>query len=1048
MNRLYIGTLLSWADRIIALVRAGDFLEGIELATSFYNGSYTQKVVGLPEDEQARKKLVGDRLKELLDASLNYTFSSTRTYDGMVDDFVGNGTVMFHDLANGCIKACLSMNSLDYLFDVAYDQFAENNVRGVFLEVLAPMILQDKMHDIPPAVMKDLVDHCCSKHMLAELEQIIWHVDPQCLDIDQIVSVCHREGLYEAMIYVWNRSMDDYVSPVVEMLKVVKHVLKDESTRIVVPQFDYHGDRTRMDSMGSMRTMEPVPENEPRKNAEKLFDYFRHVLRGRTYPDGLPMPSSKANEARSAVYSFVFSGRCAVWPRVGGKLVLTVDDDDDQVSEPTYPYLRLLLRFNTKKFLEALEVAFEDPWLNGGDDILTSTVVDDDLQGKVISRQIIVNTLLDVLGSGLSGTGLMLPPPRPKQSISTSTVLSNSNQGPTPPPPMSRNEDHDSLIQLYIFIASNLHKYTTFIFLPLTTLHNILIRLAEANDPDTRHERQAAVQSLLSVYKPKDPDQMILYYEDAGFWQVLEDVYRRERKYGKLVEANLKDDERRDKVFDCVFRLLDERSELSSKKRDEVKTVFMVRISQFVEIDGEKSAQVVEMFFNGKHEEAIRRLEEDAQEFENDDESRDAVNKRVFLYLRGLLEPFDDQDDSMKQLYAPPKIPSVDPNLHERYIELMCRFDPSGVYDYLNTKLIDNVNLNHILKSCEEYGVIDAVVWIMEKSGDTQGALDKMLAVAKEKMTMVLNLVRDHNDQDTVWTFEEQSVLSSCLVGLSGVLRVGIRLCENSSRSIPEDAYEQVESLWFQLLDSYVESSIEMHNALRASVIPQGLYHHIVFSFKSFVQTILTHLLQSTSPQKQGTLPRLLSRLIDSQARCASTFADFRDIFKSILDTYKYEGKLLEMTNRLFERDLFAGVNEMVKGKGKGWKPRRGACEECGQAILDLSLMHQPLAWGLDDEDDDEDQVEKESKSQGSEEEDKEKKDEGKEPDQETTTTTTTATPEEKDVVVFHCGHVYHKRCLEPKLKNSTDWRCILCHSPEQELDTPKKQDKGKERAT
>ncbi|KAI8145911.1 Golgi CORVET complex core vacuolar protein 8-domain-containing protein [Fennellomyces sp. T-0311] len=1053
LNKLYIGALLSWADRIIALVRAGDFLEGIELATLFYNGRYTQTVVGLPEDEMARKHMVGEKLKELLDASLNYTFSSSRTYDGMADESTNGGAVLFKDLAAGCVKACLSMNNLEYLFDTAYDRFAESDVRGVFLEVLEPYILQDKVSDIPPAVMKDLVQHYCSKRMLTQLEQIIWHVNPQCLDIDQIVSVCHREGLYEAMMYVWNRSMDDYVSPVVEMLKVIRHVIKDESTRLVVPQFtNYYqnGDRTRLTSAESTRTMDMIidePEDltsVPRRNAEKLFEYFKLILTGRTFPDGLSMTTAKANEARSAVYSFVFSGRCVVWPRKGGTLVLTADDED-HMTEPTYPYLRLLLRFNTKKFLEALEIAFEDPWLNGGDDILTSTL-EEDMQGKVISRQIIVNTLLDVMGGGHAGNGLPMPPPRPKQSISTSTVQSFSNRESSPTNAAADSEG-ESVVQLYMFIAANLHKYTTFILLPPTTLHNILVRLSEDQDPDTRQERQAAVQNLLTVFKPINPDLMVAYYEDAGFWQVLESVYQREKKYGKLVEANLKDDERRTEVFDTVYRLLDDRSDLNEKKRNEVKSVFMIRISQFVEIDGQKSAEIVEVFFNGKHEEAVRRLEED-QEFD-DEEHHDTADQRVFLYLRGLLEPSTAADDeksiATSRVYAPPVIPNVSTSLHERYLELMCRFDPSGVYDYLNTKLVNDVNLDAVLKCCEQYEVIDAVVWIMEKSGNTQAALEKMLSVAKEKVEMILQMIRDHARADSVWTFEEQGIVSSCLIGLNGVLRVGTRLCENSSNShSAADEYDDhVESLWFRLLDSYVESSIEVLNALAATTIPQGLQQHIVSSFKSFVQSILTHLLLSTSPQV--SLPRLLSRLIESQARGENTFADFRDIFRSMLDTYKYEGKLLEMTNRLFDRDLFKGVEDMVRGKGRGWRPRRGVCDICGDGVLDISLLDQPFAWDLENEEN---------------------------PDDESTVKV------DKDVVVFRCSHAYHRRCLETSRQAGAEgkWQCVVCHHGETSKEDkqqqrpledpqddeedeppkesqpppplPKKEGKGKERAT
>ncbi|CAO0802322.1 unnamed protein product [Mucor circinelloides] len=1066
MNQIYMGTLLSWKDRILALGQAGDLLETIELATSFYNGIGIQTVIGLPEEEKARKALVGESLMEILIASLNYTFSSKRTYEGMGDEVAGGETIVFRNLAQGCVEACLSMNNTAFLFDTVYERFAENNVKGIFLEVLEPCIVEDRVPDVPPSIMKDLVDHYSKKRLLDELEQVIWHVNPRNLDIDQIVSMCHREGMYEAMMYVWNKSMHDYVSPVVEMLKVVRSVLRDEASS---------------DNQQNVHN---------RQHSEKLFDYLKLILTGKSFPEGSTiLASDEASDARSAVYSFVFSGRCVVWPPVGGKLVLTADDDEG-FSEPTYPYLRLLLRFNTKKFLEAMEVAFEDPWLNGGEDILSSKF-EDEVPGKVISRQIIVNTLLDVMGGGLTGNGLPLPPPRPKQSISGSTVQSFSTNRQTPShlhinvPSSSSSAfsdhhgystydyvSHENIILLYMFIASNLHMYTTFILLPPKTLHKVLVRLAQDHDPNTRIDREKAVQNLLTVYTPGNQEQIVGLYEDAGFWKVLEDVYRRDKKYGKLVEAYLKDDERREDVFDCVQKLLSS-SDLSNRQKEEVKRVFMIRISQFVEIDGQKAANIVEHFMQGDHADAIRRLEED-QEFD-DDEYHATADKRLFSYLRGLLEPYEEQDeqDEMNQnqvhqgLIKETHIPQVDGSIQERYIELMCRFDPSGVFNYFNTKLNDTISLDKVRKSCEKYGVMDAVVWIMEKSGNTQGALEKMLDVAKDKNAAILKILKDHVNADTPWTFEEQSTINSCLIGLNGVLRVSTRLCESSSLStattyqteldddtIPELSQDSstgddndddfvhndlVETLWFRLLDAYFEGSIDIYNSLGVDThnnVPVEVRQLITTAYKSFVQSILTSLLLSTSPQV--SLPRLLLKLIHSQARGETTFADFRDIFLSMLDTYKYEGKLLEMTNRLFDRDLFGSLQDMVTKRGKGWRPSRAVCEICGVNILDLSLLQPDLAWGFDDE------MGQKYKQEG-EQEEEEKEEEEKEHGQ-------------KRYVLFHCGHGFHTECLERQL--GTNQECIVCQhgnpqakpilppiSTDENLSLTSKTSKGKEKA-
>ncbi|KAM3583331.1 hypothetical protein VKS41_004245 [Umbelopsis sp. WA50703] len=1086
VDHVYIGTLLSWADRIIALVQSGDFLEGIALATSFYMGKSTQTVLGLPEDQQARHQMVGDKLLELLEASLNYTFSSTRTYEGMVDESSGGGSVLFHDLALGCTEACIRMNNIDFLFDVAYERFADVGVEGVFLQVLEPYILENELYDIPPAVMKDLVAHFSQKRLFSRLEKIIWHVNPQCLDIDQVISTCQKEGLYNAMIYVWNRSMNDYVSPVVELLKVIRFVIKAENPNASETAGAEYFLRLSTSSHQAPTAADvasaTIKAESMRFGAEHIFDYLKAVLTGKLYPDNTPMSTNEANTARSAVYSFIFSGRCVVWPKMGGKLVLTAEGGDGS-SEPTYPYLRLLLRFNALRFLDALETAFEDPWLNGSDDMLSSGF-DDEMPGKVVSRQIIINTLLDVLG----GVTLPAQKPAPISSLSESTVRSGGSELNGHPIHSKQDaQQHQNLIYLYIFISRNLHKYTTFILLPPTTLHRILKTLSEEHDPSTRDARQAAVQSLLTVYTPTEADHMILLYEEAGYYQVLEAIYRQDGKYRKLVEIYLKDTTKYPTLFDSIEELIDVKSKLTEKKKADIRQFLLLRISKLVEVDGQRTAELVQRHFGGDHEDIIKRLEDEEPD---DEESRIATDQRIFFYLRGLLEPeLPESDkpitDNSTKANAPAvldqtwqkMVPDVDAKLHEQYVDLMCRFDPSGVYNYLNTTLDVNYNLTAVLASCEKYGVLDAAVWIMEKSGDTKGALTKVLDIVREQIATLINIVKEHQKQHSrvSWTLNDENVINDCLVRIRGVLRVGTHLCENSSRKLAlanntdvssqEDnqgfaslmmltspstltrqislkntnvessapflssrstmhkskAENESEGLWFRLLDTYVESSISVIATIGSSPekaaatsndMPLFLHDLIISSFKSFVQSILTSLLLSTS-SPHVSLPRLLLRLIQSQTNSETTFADFRDIFLGMLDTYKYEGQLLEMTNRLFEQDLFVGIRSVIQKKSRGWRPRRIICEICHTTLLDLSILRKPFAWDLDPE---ETQTVVAESSTPESSEQAESRD-------------TTVSASSDGIVLFRCGHGYHRACLEMQSnsRSFTSWVCLLC---------------------
>nr|CAG8490775.1 4813_t:CDS:10 [Entrophospora candida] len=815
VNQIYVGTLLSWNDRIDAFVQSGDFLEAISLATLFYNGSSSQTILGLPIDEESRHAIVGEELMSLLIDSINHAFSSERTFQGMIDENNGGGGgVLFHDLAVGCIEACLSMHKEDFLFNDVYERYAEASAKGILLEVLEPYILDNKINDLPPEIMKDLVNHYETHRMLSRIEQCIWRINPQCLDIDQLVQLCQSEGLYDALIYVWNRSMFDYVSPAVELLGVIRKVLSLEKRHKKKKHRHSHNSSNSFDSNkfsegNDLQTM--------KENAHKFYTYLRNILTGNTYPNGAPLSEIEANEARTSLYSFVFSGLCVVWPKSGGELILTSENNHND-TEPTYPYLRLFLKYDTKAFLQALEEAFEDSYLNG------------------------------VMTSGF---------------------------------PESSEFAHSDISHLYCFVARNLPKYPQFLLLPHSTLHRILVYLSKDNDSQTREVRQFAVECLLSIYTPNDENKMIELYENAGFSRVLEHIYKVDKKYGLLITTYLKDPAQKNEAFKCIEELLGQENKLTEKQRDDILNTIMMRIEEFVEIDGEKTASIIKTYFRGDHQTVITNLS--------------SSPARLFLYLRGLLEPSQDDETNNcqlvriksvnEQIYDPETSADescLDPEIHEKYIALMGQFDPTGVYHYLQTHQ-NKYRIENVLPICESSGTLDAVVWLLEKSGKPMGALNKIINIVQEKKKSILDLIeRKKNSKSDRWSLIEKTEVDSTLMKLKGVLKIGILLCENSSRhdtspsagliidatltQISRAPENESELLWYRLLDTFVEAT----NAITTSVvppipplmsqkliengqsssyeiprspIPPHIANHLITSFKSFVQSIMKSLL-------------------------------------------------------------------------------------------------------------------------------------------------------------------------------------------------------------
>jgi hypothetical protein len=472
-----VGTLLTWADRILSFVQAGDFLSAIELARSYYVDEAPGNRNGLPDDPQQRREVVGEKMHDLMVASARYAFSENRMTDSTHVTPDGRGvdrTSLFEGLVATCARACVALDDYEFFFEDLFQQYDDAGISGIFLRQLEAFVLDGNIPSVPPRITQRLVALHEEEGRPDLAERVIWHIDPACLDINQAIHLCQMHYLYDALIYVYTRAMRDYVSPVVELLGLIRRVQQYKKSRT--------GTQGNTD-IPDDAALEPII-----MNAYKIYPYLADVLAGLTYPSEEPLDEDEGFQAKKDVYTFLFFGHSSVWPiGDGGRLVLTSDEDGGV--EPPYPYTRLLLRFDAESFLHSLDIAFEDVYLN------------DESQG--VSRLVIVKILLDILSSG---------------SLSPSDMTF-----------------------VHIFIARNIPKYPQFIQIAPSALHNILIGLADQPDPSTREDRQLAAEYLLSAYTPHDSDHILRLFEDAGFYRILRSWHRQERQWAPLISAYLHD---------------------------------------------------------------------------------------------------------------------------------------------------------------------------------------------------------------------------------------------------------------------------------------------------------------------------------------------------------------------------------------------------------------------------------------------------------------------------------------------------------------------------
>jgi len=634
-------------------------------------------------------------------------------------------------------------------------------------------------------------------------------------------------------------------------------------------------------------------------DAYKLYSYLSDVLSGLAYPSKEVMSEEESIPAKTSVYSFVFSGRTTSGIP-GGPLISTVSKGN---SEPTYPYLRLLLQFDAEAFLHAMDIAFEDSYLN------------DDVTDKDISRQLIINLMLDAMD--------------PEEFSPSDITL------------------------LHIFVSRNLPKYPQFIIIPPSTLHRILEALGTDPDQSTREDRQLAAEYLLSAYTPHDTDRMLALFESAGFFRILRSTYRAERKWAALVSTYLKDPDSGFDVFASVAEILAVASSSTSSVPEELRDTVLEAIPHLSDFGVRQTALLVDRHLPSSHKEALQSLSSSPH--------------KQYGYLRCLLEPSrTDEEEEIGPL--PPRTapsPLLDAPSRHLYISLLSRHDPSSIVRLLEGSPKEFFDLTKVVDICEELGPPEAVVWALNRQGHTRSAFAKVGDVIR---------IRGSDLGGGFIALSEGDVGSSHqdLLEVRNVTRMGVKLClEHSSPSSSKDGQPSpppqlpLEDMWFGILHELIElvhsvsgilpsSSSPPSHTLHHSALflpplpldsppPQSLDSLVLDSLRSLVQETLSSLVSSTSNTSLLSFPRLFKHLVEasstpttpggSQAKDPRAYSEFRSILTGMMDTYRSDTEVLGVTIRLVERDLFQSVKEMTKERAKGWRPSIEAWEK-GEAVF------------------------------------------------------------------------------------------------------------------
>ncbi|CAH2069296.1 unnamed protein product [Thlaspi arvense] len=927
---LVISRLLPWKERVDVLRRGGDWMGAFNMAMSLFNGQ-AHGVVDLPKTVDAIREAIAPSLAELLlsyvDEVFSYisiAFSNQIGKNGVTDEpssETKNANLEIEEQYNRvggvAVEFCVHINRMDLLFDEIFSRFVAVQQRDTFLELLEPYILKDMLGSLPPEIMQALVEHYSRKGWLQRIEQCVLHMDISSLDFNQVVRICREHGLYGALLYLFNKGLDDFKSPLEELLIVLRNSERQRATAI----------------------------------GYRMLVYLKYCFLGLAFPPGHgTLIPTRLPSLRTELIQFLLEKSNAY------------DSSTCETSQRIYLNLYHLLEMDTEATLDVLRYAFsENEMANHENRLLESGEVSlesktDGTMPEVRCNDLLIQNLIDALVHVFDAGSS-----QPDESGDSDGSKSEKN--------WPSKEDTSHLFEFVAYYAARGR-----VSIPKSVLAHILDYLTSDHILPTYNVspkmRENQLLNLLKAVPETDWDVAYVSQlcETAHFYQVCGYIHTIGRRYVAALESYMKEADEPIHSFCYVNKML---SQLSGDELTAFQSAIISRIPELLELSREGTffliidnlkdnisriqeqlhshprslflylKTVIEVHLSGSLD-FCRLRKHEAVDSSGENIRRD-IPKEVDSFLEGLNDfPKFIQDNPV----------NVTDDMIELYLELLCKYEPKSVLRFLET--FDSYRVEHCLRLCQEYGIVDAAAFLLERVGDAASALSLTLSGLNENFVELENAVASLVSELKLGASEGATLehFSSALElkevhDIQGVLQACIGLCQrNTPRLNPEES----EILWFRFLDTFCKPSMdsyqEQRNVNEIKKAPVGV-KSLELSVDETVDTIKwriprsdtasTHILRKLISQfikeiVEGMigyvrLPAIMSKLLSDNG--TQEFGDFKLTILGMLATYGFERRILDTAKSLIEDDTFYTMSLLKKGASHGYAPRSLLCCIC-----------------------------------------------------------------------------------------------------------------------
>jgi hypothetical protein len=875
-NDVSVGTLSNWADRLAALLEAGEYIEAIRLAENYYSGSAERITVGLPEDDTARHVLVKEKIIEILTASIKYVFSPRGVTNG--DDSSEDRDALVHELSSASFSVCLTIGDTDLLFEDVFEAFEDASLESAFFENLEPYILSGQIESVPTEVFKSFVKQYNTEDSAKQLENMICRLDVRMMDIDQVATICKRFQLYDALIYVWNQSIGEYVTPLIELLMLIKTSITTEDA-----------EETDSDFL----------------NAGKIFPYLASVFSGRSYPNGEEVSDDESFRAKADLYDYLFSRRLMAWPP-GSKSVFHPIDDRDQ--ETDYPYLTLVLRFNAPSFLSMLNEAFEDHFLNGPtreENGEFEATLNGDLERRLPNRQSIITILLSIMTDGDFGSedSIYLDmfiarnlPKFPQFIVLPGNILEKALVRLCDYPSEELADDCQLSVEylLSYYQPSDIARFTSVFrkagfFRVLKTMYRNLKLYSELVETcfEDPVDREAIFDCIGDCLRPGS------------------DLTQKQTRDVRAV------------IVRHARQLVGINSERAAR------TILAV------------APDLLEPIFEELEEDSYSRFNFLKPLLETSDLGGSSLEE-------DLHKQFDEPYVRLMCAYEPSRVASYIDILKTgdlRLQEVLPAIEKSGAIDAAVTLLVRDGLITDAMDRLRKHmqtlgsalvGLISAVSRSPDVSNTTEGVEDILADVQKYSKVGIwlcqgqTRAASHRASQNGVAKPARTAIPSESDLAPDEFLWLEL---VDTVVSVTQSTSTAATDLYFP--EEFDDTMVKITSTLRGAV--QDCFTALLTSTAR--PTLPSQEVVAPSSQPHPSFLIILRAFLTRAASSSPSLSDLRAVLSEIFQAYAFEERILNLANQFLDKDLFQHVDDAWSLRQKGWRPRGNVCELCGKRV-------------------------------------------------------------------------------------------------------------------